>query len=583
MPPLMAPLEGGGSLRHAHTTEPHMEPRHLASRTSQLLFEAPVELPLTPDQSHHIMILGFLKRWYLLCHVAYIGACIIAGAVGLLLLETKISLVDAVFIATSSVCNCGLQTVDVGTWSFRTTLFRHLLLLTGGVVVTSSFQPLLRLFVLYRVQEVFLPEVKDTPLQAQLRAKKREEARRLYYTALVSAVTPFVYLVVVNSIVMALLFCLNNSHLSGFDVFCMSIASFHSSIFLPMEAYVDDAVVTGLVTVACALGFTAFPVVLRAFIWGEWAALRLVRRVVNPVARCVNLCRSWAGRHARGVDGDAEGMSEVEVDVEEEEDHVGLLRTRHHHIPSDPFLTQLSELDAAFQEVLTSTEPGSFHPFLFLPSDTAFLGAAWWALTITQAAPFWYEQWEGLLRGYRWPYKIYLALCQAAVVRFAAASFLPLSDYSNAHVAVTILAMFLPALPISTDRTYRKWKEMFRTSIVRLLTSRLFWLFTAMVLVLFAEEHNMRDSVINTRFDMMTRTFFEVISAYAGCGLSLTLSNATAVSLVGFMGTFSKLIIAAVIFGGRHRFVDLGIDLGFSTLRSQVRSTEGLFPPVPAT
>jgi Trk-type K+ transport system membrane component len=577
MPPLMAPLEGAGTLRHPHSTQQHGEQqrqqRYLASRTSQLLFEAPVELPLTSDQSQRIMLLDFFKRWYLLCHLVYICGCVAVGAGVLLVLEAKLSVVDAVFIAVSSVCNCGLQTVDVGTWSRGTTLFRHLLLLTGGVVVTSSFQPLLRLFMLHRVREVFQPQVTDTPLEAQLRAKKGEEARRLYYTALVCAITPFMYLVVVNGATMILLLCLNVSRLSAFDVFCMSLASFHSSIFLPMEAYAGDAAVTGLVTLACALGFTAFPAVLRSFMWGEWAVLRAGRRASKLIMCSTDFCCLQRRRGAAAV---AVVDGEQTSEVEEDEDHVGLLRTGHHHPSPDPFLVQISEMDAAFCEVLTSTEPGTFHPFLFQPSETAFLGGAWWALTLVQAVPFWYEQWDGLLRPYRWPYKVYLSLCQAGAVRFAAASFLPLLEYSNAHVAVTILTMFLPALPISTDRTYRKWKAMFRTSVVRLLTSRLFWLFTAMVVVLFAEERSMRPRIVNTRFDVMTRTLFEVISAYAGCGLSLTLPNAS-VSFVGFTGTVSRLVIAAVILGGRHRFVDLGIDLGFSTLQTQIRT-----PPAPS-
>ncbi|KPA85849.1 Trk system potassium uptake protein (HKT1) [Leptomonas pyrrhocoris] len=581
MPPLMSPFEGTGSQRQPNPTQPHDEQRSLASRSSQLLFEAPVMLSLSPDQSQRILMLEFFKRWYFLCHFVYICVCVSIGAVGLLLLEADISVVDAVFIATSSVCNCGLQTVDVGAWRTSTTLFRHLLLLTGGVVVTSSFQPLLRLFMLHRMRDVFLPEVEDTPLEAQLRAKKREEAHRLYYTALISAVTPFAYLVVVNGVIMALLFCFNTSHLSGLQVFCMTLASFHSSIFLPMEAYANDVAVAGLVAVACALGFTAFPVVLRGFMWTEWTAVRFVRRVAKPIARCVELCRKRPGRTTEVDDNGAEGTSEVEDDAM----NVGLLRTgqQHHHNSNDtphaPFLVQLRDVDVAFQEVLRSTEPGAFHPFLFQPGETGYLGAAWWALTLAQAFPYWYEQWDGVLHPYPWPYKIYISLCQAAVVRFAAASFLPLLDCSNAHVAVTILAMFLPALPISTDRTYRKWKEMFRTSIVRLLTSRLFWIFMAMVLVLFVEEQDMRASIMNTRFDMLTRTLFEVVSAYAGCGLSLTLAGAT-VSFVGLTSTFSKLIIAAVILGGRHRFVDLGIDLGFSTLGSQVRAVaEPRLPP----
>ncbi|KAG5490889.1 hypothetical protein JIQ42_00774 [Leishmania sp. Namibia] len=562
------PFEGG--------EQPPLSPlstdlRHAHSRTSQLLFEAPVLLPLSADQRQLVEQLDFFKKWYLFCHFFYICAFVMIGFIGLRALVPHLASIDAFFLAVSSVCNCGLQSVDVGGWPDGATLFRHFLLLPGGVVITSSFQPLLRIFMLHRVRHIFSPEETDTPQEALLRAKKRAEARRLHYAALVSAVTPFVYFFVINGVLMTLLWRLNTSQLSGFDVFCMTLASFHSSVFLPMEAYASDAAVTGLVTAACALGFTAFPVFLRFFMLCEWFLVRVVRRLAGSVC-----CYAALGRAPpHGPDGGEERSGSETDDVS-----AALL----HAPPRRPssYSACLDEVDAAFREAMSSKAPGTFHPFLFRPSETAFLGVAWCALTLMQAAPFWYEQWDGVLHGYTWLYKLYLSLCQAAVVRFAAASFVPLLEYSNAHVAVTILAMYLPALPISTDRTYRKWRQMFRTSIVRLLTSRLFWLFTGMVLVLFAEEAGMRERLLNDRFDLMTRTFFEVISAYSGCGLSLSLPGSS-VSFVGFTGTFSKLIIAAVILGGRHRFVDLGIDLGFSSLQCDFNaisaSSEGVSPP----
>lgn len=518
-------------------------------------------LPLTADQRHLIEELDFFKKWYLFCHFVYICTWVLIGFLGLLAMVPHLATVDAFFVAVSSVCNCGLQSVDVGEWSSGATLFRHFLFLPGGVVITSSFQPLLRLFMLHRVRHVFYPEEKDTPQEALLRAKKRAEARRLHYAALVSAITPFVYFFVVNGTLMMMLWSLNVSHLSVFDVFCMTLAAFHSSIFLPMEAYARDAAVTGLVTAACALGFTAFPVLLRFFMLCEWYSVWVVRRLAGLLCGCVELCRSPLDDTS---DGEERGASETD-DISAALLHAS---PRHSYSPLDC----LHNIDAAFREAMTSKEPGTFHPFLFRPSETVFLGCAWCALTLMQAAPFWYEQWDGVLHGYTWPYKIYLSLCQAAAVRFAAASFVPLLEYSNAHVAVTILAMYLPALPISTDRTYRKWRQMFRTSVVRLLTSRLFWLFTGMVMMLFAEEAELRVQLVKSRFDIMTRTLFEVISAYAGCGLSLSLPDSN-VSFVGFTDTFCKLIIAAIILGGRHRFVDLGIDLGFSSLQSDVHAT----------
>ncbi|GET92524.1 transporter, putative [Leishmania tarentolae] len=552
------PFEGG---EQPPLTPLPTSPRHHHSRASQLLFEAPVLLPLTADQRHVVEQLDFFKKWYLFCHFVYICTWVLIGFLGLLIMVPHLTAIDAFFIAVSSVCNCGLQSVDVGEWPFGATLFRHLLLIPGGIVITSSFQPLLRLFMLHRVRHVFYPQEHDTPQEALLRTRKRAEARRLHYAALVSAITSFVYFVVVNGALMTLLWTLNVSHLSAFEVFCMTLASFHSSIFLPMEVYASDAAVTGLVTAACALGFTAFPVVLRFFMLCEWCSLWVVRLLSALLCRCVEQGRSPVDDLS---DGEERSVSETD-DVS-----AALLYSppRRFHV----LLRYLDDMNAAFREAMSSKEPGTFHPFLFRSSETAFLGFAWCALTLMQAVPFWCEQWDGVLHGYTWPYKIYLSLCQAAAVRFAAASFVPLLEYSNAHVAVTIFAMYLPALPISTDRTYRKWKQMFRTSVVRLLTSRLFWLFTGMVLMLFAEESEMRAQLLQSRFDIMTRTFFEVISAYAGCGLSLSLPDSN-VSFVGLTDNFCKLIIAAVILGGRHRFVDLGIDLGFSSLQSDFDAT----------
>lgn len=532
----------------------------LNSRSSQILFESSVVLYLTADQQRRVFQLDFFKRWYLLCHALYILLWCLVACWCFYMLEPSLPLIDAFFLAVSSICNCGLQTIDVGNWSHRTTLLRHLLLLPGGVVLTSAFQPLLRLFLLRRVRDVFRRNTMDSPREAALRLTKRVEARRLFYTSLVCATTSFVYLGVVNILLVLILYVANTSQLDFFDSFCMTIASFHSSIFLPMEQYARDPVVTGVVVAACALGFTGYPVVLRGFMWLEWRLMVLIERCWTWAAYCLH---RWAERSSAALLGaalssDVDGGDDAAVADEQ--------TTLLIPLPQRYF----ADIDAAFQEILHSSEPGSFHPFLFRNSETVYLGVAWWSLTLMQAVPFWFEQWDGVLSGLSSASKIYVALCQAGVVRFAAASFLPLLEFSNAHIAVIILAMYLPALPISTDRTYRKWKEMFQTSVMRLLMSRLFWLFAGMVLILFAEEHEMRQRVLHSPFDVMTRTFFEVISAYAGCGLSLSLGSSP-VSFTGAAGSLSKLTIAAIIFGGRHRFVDLGIDLGFASLRSQVQ------------
>lgn len=59
---------------------------------------------------------------------------------------------------------------------------------------------------------------------------------------------------------------------------------------------------------------------------------------------------------------------------------------------------------------------------------------------------------------------------------------------------------------------------------------------------------------------------FEVISAFSGCGMSLSLEG-SAISFVGSLSVFSKLVVALLILAGRHRTIDMGIDLGFAALQ----------------
>ncbi|ORC84724.1 transporter [Trypanosoma theileri] len=529
------------------------------TRSSQL-FESvsPIILPLTPEQDSLAKRLNFLKKWYLLTHVAYILLLALCGSLLLYLMEKDLDYVDAFFIAMSSVCCCGLQTVDVAGWKLGSNLLRHFLMIGGGIVFTSAHQPLLRLWMLSKIWRVFDRDPNDSIGQRALRASKRMYAERLWYTSLICAFTPLFYFFLVNATLMFFLAIFNQSHLSPLEVFEMIIASFHSSIFLSMEQYAKDPAVVLLVTMGCALGFTLFPVVLRGFFHLEWFMFHLLRKLY------IRFRRPQIRNHQNSVflliSEDSPLLANAPIHQVEN-------IFRDSDMKGD--VVNLNVWDRGFRDILASKQPVSFHAFLFIRSETVYLGVAWFFITLVQALPFWLQQWSGngLLAPFSTPYKIFLSLCQAAVVRFAAASFVPCLKYSNAHIAITILCMFLPALPISTDRTYRKWKQMFRTSVVRLLTSRLFWLFSAMLSIIFAEENWLVVELNDTPFDIMTRSLFEVISAFSGCGLSLSLSG-SAVSFVGSLSIFSKLVVAAVILGGRHRTVDLGIDLGFAVLQA---------------
>ncbi|EPY24383.1 transporter [Strigomonas culicis] len=521
--------------------DPHRCESDMTALRNSQLFEGSAVLPLSSMEEIRISHLNFFKKWFLLAHLTYVVLLILLGTLLFLLFEPRsISFVDALFISTSAVCNCGLSTVNVDLWTTKSIVARHVIMFLGGVVFTSAFPSWLRLFLLRHVQTVFEEHAGDSPQELRLRMLKRAYAGRLRTTSLLSIATTYMYmgLIMIPSIV--LLYIFNTSGFSLPRLLSLVTSSFHGCVFSTMESYVNDKALMSTVTFCCALGFTAFPVMLRFVFLAEHVVLRAIGHL--------RLAVSHRWRRAR----------------DRAEDEEALVRAPLLHTPQRALSPGVWDL--AFNDMVCSDCPGTYHPFLFLTPETAFLGLAWCFFTVLLMSPIWLEQWDHALAPFASSHKVYIAVCQAASTRFAAATFVPISEFSNAHIALIILAMFLPALPISTDRVYRKWKQMFRTSLVRLLTSRLFWLFSAMLAILFVEEKQMREKVIGTRFDLMTRTFFEVVSAYSGCGLSLSLPI-TSTSFIGDASTFSKVVIVLVLVGGRHRFVDLGIDLGFATLQ----------------
>lgn len=86
----------------------------------------------------------------------------------------------------------------------------------------------------------------------------------------------------------------------------------------------------------------------------------------------------------------------------------------------------------------------------------------------------------------------------------------------------------------------------------------LVWLFLALLLITIAESNAIRDTPA-PRYMSIFGIIFELCSAYGTVGLSLGFPG-TATSLSGQFGTFSKLIIVAVMLAGRHRGLPVAID-----------------------
>lgn len=129
-----------------------------------------------------------------------------------------------------------------------------------------------------------------------------------------------------------------------------------------------------------------------------------------------------------------------------------------------------------------------------------------------------------------------------------------------------LLAMYLPAIPIPTLRTDVPGDVLLQASAYRMLTSRLFWLFTSMSFIVFIDEGKVTSEVLLTSFDVSTRSLFETISAYAGSGMTLPVSSTAPYSFSGYLSWPSKLVLVLVMLAGRHRAQNLGMNLGLDKL-----------------
>lgn len=93
----------------------------------------------------------------------------------------------------------------------------------------------------------------------------------------------------------------------------------------------------------------------------------------------------------------------------------------------------------------------------------------------------------------------------------------------------------------------------------RIVTSRFFWLLTVSIIIMFANEHvivPLIQSSPSFHLDMQTRTIFEVVSGYTGSGMTLPI-NGVLYSFSGSLDIGSKMLIALVMFFGRHRGIEI--------------------------
>lgn len=111
--------------------------------------------------------------------------------------------------------------------------------------------------------------------------------------------------------------------------------------------------------------------------------------------------------------------------------------------------------------------------------------------------------------------------------------------------------------PSSSQRTDSAGESL-RRAAGDMFSRDLIWLFLALLLITIAESNVLRDTPA-PRYMSIFGIIFELCSAYGTVGLSLGFPG-TVTSLSAQFGTFSKLVIVAVMLAGRHRGLPVAID-----------------------
>lgn len=173
--------------------------------------------------------------------------------------------------------------------------------------------------------------------------------------------------------------------------------------------------------------------------------------------------------------------------------------------------------------------------------------------------------------------RILAAIFQAASSRHTGTASFNLANVNPAVQFSLLVMMYIAVYPIAisirASNTYEErslglykedsdldennGKDYILTHMRNQLSFDLWFIFLGVFCICIAEARRIADASIPA-FTVWT-VLFEVVSAYGNVGLSLGYPT-VAVSLSGLFGTFSKLIICAMMIRGRHRGLPYALD-----------------------
>ncbi|GJN85671.1 hypothetical protein PLIIFM63780_009241 [Purpureocillium lilacinum] len=173
--------------------------------------------------------------------------------------------------------------------------------------------------------------------------------------------------------------------------------------------------------------------------------------------------------------------------------------------------------------------------------------------------------------------RLLAAIFQAASARHTGTASFNLANVNPAVQFSLLIMMYIAIFPIAismrASNTYEErslgiyegeknldesnGRDYFMTHMRNQLSFDLWFIFLGVFCICIAESERIVDNNIPS-FTVWT-VFFEVTSAYGNVGLSLGYPD-VATSLSGLFGTFSKLVICAMMIRGRHRGLPYALD-----------------------
>ncbi|KAK4093648.1 hypothetical protein Purlil1_1982 [Purpureocillium lilacinum] len=173
--------------------------------------------------------------------------------------------------------------------------------------------------------------------------------------------------------------------------------------------------------------------------------------------------------------------------------------------------------------------------------------------------------------------RLLAAIFQAASARHTGTASFNLANVNPAVQFSLLIMMYIAIFPIAismrASNTYEErslgiyegeknldesnGRDYFMTHMRNQLSFDLWFIFLGVFCICIAESERIVDNNIPS-FTVWT-VFFEVTSAYGNVGLSLGYPD-VATSLSGLFGTFSKLVVCAMMIRGRHRGLPYALD-----------------------